>query len=80
MQSGNNHRVSIFETSSVVQEAEMLNVSRRSWDVNGNVSVFSLQHLGLCIIHLVYIQCQSESKKSPEVFWHFFPNGLEFLV
>jgi len=25
-----------------------------------------------------YLQC--ESKKSTEVFWHFFPNGWEFLV
>jgi len=27
---------------------------------------------------MVNVQC--ESKKTPEIFWHFFPNGWEFLV
>jgi len=38
---------------------------------------------GLCVGtccrgELLNIQC--ESKKIPEIFWHFFPNGWEFLV
>jgi len=26
------------------------------------------------------LQCESKKIPTPEIFWHFFPNGLEFLV
>jgi len=28
----------------------------------------------------VYVYSVSQKKYPPEVFWHFFPNGREFLV